>query len=174
MKVLRKTNVAFNQKLEINKKLSQSQKQLQKERLAELKLQKDRERAFDKLDKQEQQAIKTAQKLRKETVDTSNAFKVLTKRTNTAQARFKRLAAQYGETDKRTLKALKTFNRLDTRLRSINNTARDGRRDVGRYGQAFRGLGDNLKTLFIAGGVVGVIRGIGRAIDENYSKNISL
>jgi len=114
--------------------------------------------------------IAAAKKQRKSTADSANAFKVLTKQVNSAQSRFKRLAAQYGETDDRTQKALSTFRRLDNQLRSINKTARDGRRDVGRYGLALSNVGASLKSLVFAGGVVGAIRGVGRAIGDAFER----
>ena len=122
-----KLNKAFKQKLQLEKQ--------------EVLLRNARVKAIDNFTKKEiaaeKRLVKESQKLRKAALDNANAFKQLTKQTNSAQARFKRLAAQYGETDKRTQKALKTFQKLDTKLRSINQTARDGRRDVGRYGTAF-------------------------------------
>ena len=111
-------------------------------------------------------SIKAAQKERKSTLDNANAFKRLSKQVNNAQARFKRLAAQYGENDKRTRKALKTFNKLDNQLRSINQTARDGRRDVGRYGTAFSGLGTSFKNILRGLVIVQGIRAIGNALRD--------
>ncbi len=110
--------------------------------------------------------LKADQKKRKSTVDNANAYKRLSKQVNFAQARFKRLAAQYGENDKRTRKALKTFNRLDARLRSINQTARDGRRDVGRYGLAFGKFGTSLRNIARGLIIVQGLRAIGNAIRD--------
>ena len=163
-------NVAFKEKLELDKRILNAQKQLQRERLSELKLQKDREKAFDRADKQEKIAIKSAQKLRKQAIDNANAYKVLTKQVNNAQARFKRLAAQYGVNSKEAVRANIKFAQLDDRLRRINKTARDGRRDVGRYGLAFREVGISLKSLFLAGGVVGIIRGVGAAFTDAFER----
>ncbi len=188
---IEKLNKSFNQKLEIDKqriKLEQALNIANSEQVkqnVQIKLQLAEQ---NKLNKQietqklkdlgvikktlaeRNREIKAAQKLRKSTVDNANAYKVLTKRVNIAQARFKRLAAQYGETDSRTQKALNTFEKLDSRLRKINKTAKDGRRDVGRYGIAMQELGGGLKTLFLAGGVIGVIRGIGRAFGDAFSR----
>ena len=72
----------------------------------------------------------------KESLTQLNAFQRLTKQTNEAQMRFKALAAQYGLNDKRTKAARKEFEKLDNKLRRVNAAARDGRRDVGRYGKA--------------------------------------
>jgi hypothetical protein len=147
-----------------------TEKQLQNARLAELRLQKQREQAFDKFEKGEKRRIKQAQKNRKEIIDSSNAYKKLTKQVNNAQARFKRLAAQHGVNSKQAIKANITFAQMDDRLRRINKTARDGRRDVGRYGLAFRNVGMSMKSLFLAGGVVGVIRGIGAALGDAFKR----
>jgi len=192
---VKKVNRAFEDKIKLDKQRLTLQKQLEKARLSELKLQKDREAAFDRADKKEQTAIKNAekliatkkkeasaivaatekerlaslklqksrqavsdkldaqqnkavvaaQKLRKTTADSANAFKILTKQVNSAQARFKRLAAQYGVNSEEAVRANIKFAQLDDRLRRINKTARDGRRDVGRYGTAFSKLGGFLK-----------------------------
>ncbi len=140
------------------------EKELKSIRLAELKLTKDRERAFDKFEKQQQKNIKTAQKARKQTIDSANAFKKLSKQTNAAQARFKRLAAQYGVTSKAAINAGNTFRKLDDRLRKINKSARDGRRDVGRYGLALQKVRGSLSTGLGALGITAGIAGLGRVI----------
>lgn len=126
-----------------DKEILKTQKQLEKARLAELKLQKDRERAFDRFEKKRQQEIKQAQRSRKATIDGANAYKRLTKQVDNASNRFKRMSAQYGATDARTIKAKKNFDRLDASLRRINQDARDGRRDVGRYGLALKNVTGN-------------------------------
>ena len=167
---VKKVNKAFEDKIKLDKQRLVLEKQLEKARLSELKLQKDREKAFDRADKQEKIAIKNAQKLRKANIDSTNAYKKLTKQVNNAQARFKRLAAEFGVNSKQAQKANITFAQLDDRLRRINNTAKDGRRDVGRYGLAFREVGISLKSLFLAGGVVGVIRGIGAAFGDAFER----
>lgn len=145
-------------------------KATEKERLSQIKLQQDREKAFIKADKEQKKATASAQKSRRVTADQANEFKKLEKSVNTAQARFKRLAATYGETDKRTKQALKTFNRLDDSLRKINNAAKDGRRDVGRYGLAW---GKVKATISKGAGLLLVatgIRAIGRAMGRNFDR----
>ncbi len=148
------------------KEMQKLDKQIEKDRLAEIKLAKAREKAFDDFEKQQQKNIKTAQKARKATADNANAFKKLTKQTNAAQARFKRLAAQYGITSKIAETARKRFEKLDNELRQINNTARDGRRDVGRYGLAFQKVKGFLSTGLGALGITAGIAGLGRAISN--------
>ena len=160
-KELAKTDKA---KIKIATDAANSIKKQQQARLADIKTQKDRERAFDKFEKQQQKNIKTAQKARKQTIDSANAFKTLSKQTNTAQARFKRLAAQYGITSKAAINAGKTFKKLDDRLRKINNSARDGRRDVGRYGLALQKVRGALSTGLGALGITAGIAGLGRVI----------
>lgn len=98
----------------------------------------------------------------KESLTQLNAYQRLTKATNEAQMKFKTLAAQYGVNDKRTRAARREFEKLDVKLRSVNNAARDGRRDVGRYGKALQGLRGNamrVAAVFGAGaGLFGIIR----------------
>jgi hypothetical protein len=78
-------------------------------------------------------------------LDAENAYKKLTKETNEAQAEFKRLAAQFGVNSEQAQKAFKTFEKLDTQLREVNNAAKDGRRDVGRYKDALQEIEEELK-----------------------------
>ena len=67
-------------------------------------------------------------------------YKRLTEQTNIAQANFKRLAAQFGANSKEAKEARQEFDRLDEQLREVNDAARDGRRDVGRYEKGVEGL----------------------------------
>jgi len=146
------------------KELIKVDKEIERERLAEIKLAKAREKAFDDFEKQEKKNAKTAEKLKKTTADNSNAYKILTKRVNIAQDRFKRLAAQHGKNSKQALGALRAFEKLDNELRQINNTARDGRRDVGRYGLAFQKVKGLLSSGLGALGITAGIAGIGRVV----------
>jgi TP901 family phage tail tape measure protein len=95
----------------------------------------------------------------KTTRESSNAFKVLTKQTNDAQAKFKKLAAQFGVTSKQARKARREFQTLDNKLRKVNDAARDGRRDVGRYGKALQGIKGGIARLGLAFGGLRAITG---------------
>ena len=55
---VKKVNKAFEDKIKLDKQRLVLQNQLEKARLSELKLQKDREKAFDRADKKEKDAIK--------------------------------------------------------------------------------------------------------------------
>ena len=93
----------------------------------------------------------------KESLTQLNAYQRLTKATNEAQMKFKTLAAQYGVNDKRTRAARREFEKLDVKLRSVNAAARDGRRDVGRYGKALQGLrGNAMRVAGIFGAGLGI------------------
>lgn len=69
----------------------------------------------------------------KEVNSNRNAYEQLTKDTNDAQKRLKALAAEFGANSDQAKEARKEFEQLDDRLREVNDAARDGRRDVGRY-----------------------------------------
>lgn len=86
-----------------------------------------------------------------------SAYEKLTKETNEAQREFKNLAAQYGLLDKRTVKASRDFEVLDDKLRKVNNAARDGRRDVGRYELALQSVKGS------AGKLIGILGQLGIA-----------
>ena len=96
---------------------------------------------------------KAEEKEKRNVLQSTNAYKKLTRVTNAAQFQFKSLAAEFGVNSKQAQNALTRLNKLDKTLRQINNTAKDGRRDVGRYGLATKKLGANFKS--IATGLVG-------------------
>lgn len=96
--------------------------------------------------------------LAKDTLKLTNAYTKLTKETNKAQAEFKRLAAEFGVNSKQAKAAKVEFDKLDDKLRKVNNAANDGRRDVGRYGLAWGGVGNLLKSGL---GVLGITSAIG-------------
>lgn len=107
--------------------------------------------------------------LAKDTVNLGNAYQKLTRETNKAQAEFKRLATQFGVNSKEAKNAKKSFDELDSKLRKVNDAAKDGRRDVGRYGIALQGIGSQLRIGFgalgITAGVAGLVGVVGNAIN---------
>lgn len=117
-------------------------------------VEKERARLQQNLSKLEDQRIKQNFELReqirqqtkeltdqaKETLNNRNAFEDLTKRTNEAQKQFKALAVEFGINSQQAQKAQKQFEELDDQLREVNDAARDGRRDVGRYRLALEKL----------------------------------
>lgn len=99
--------------------------------------------------------------------EANNAYKVLTKRTNEAQAEFKKLAAQFGVNSKEAKEAKKQFDELDEQLREVNDAAKDGRRDVGRYEKAWSGLNNTLGKLGVLALLLKLIEGISNAWSSN-------
>ena len=149
---------------ELEESLKQRRSGLTEEQKLQAKLDKLRKGELDQTIKlrtainEETKAIKANNK---SLLETTTAYKKLTAQTNKAQLEFKELAVQFGINSKQAKNALINFNRLDKSLRAINNTARDGRRDVGRYGIATKGLGKNLASLGTnLVGSLGVIGGI--------------
>lgn len=63
----------------------------------------------------------------KESMTQLNAYEKLQKVTKKAREETKRLAAQYGINDKRTVISRKRYEQLDTRLQHLNRTASNGR-----------------------------------------------
>jgi len=136
-------------------KLEISEKQ-QVEQLAKLRAELNRK------NKAQRDSIKAAN-------DESNAYKKLTNRVNSAQAQFKRLAAQFGINSKQAKQARIALDGVQKEMMQIDAAARDGRRNVGRYGTAFKGLGNGLKSIggrFLA--VTALIYGLGRAIVSSF------
>jgi len=91
------------------------------------------------------QQRKETKQLAREELGLVDAYERLRKATNKAQLEFKQLASQYGVNSKQAQKAKIQFDKLDARLRRINNAAKDGRRDVGRYGMALNKAGSMIK-----------------------------
>ncbi len=164
----KKMNTEFVKAQKIEKDTIKNSKALQKARLDELRLQKQREQAFDKFEKQQQRNLKLQEREAKAIRDSKNEYKQLSRKVNESQAEFKRLAAAHGVNSTQARKAKVTFDALDKKLRGVNNAARDGRRDVGRYGLALQGVrGAALRmaaALGIAGGGFMAFRKIGSVI----------
>ena len=135
---------------ELNKVLIQQQKitqEQQKTQQAKLRTDKLVEQQTERTTKATVRSTKAADLL-------TNKYRQLTTSTNAAQLEFKQLAAEFGVGSKKAEVARKKFQKLDTKLRSINDAAKDGRRDVGRYGTALGGVGNTLKKVAGAFGIV--------------------
>jgi len=111
-----------------------------------------------------QELNKANRLLARETLGLIKPHEKLTRATDKAQKEFKDLAAQFGVNSTQARKASKRFETLDDRLRKVNNRARDGRRDVGRYGLALT----KLRSIAVTGlgilGLTSLVAGLGRAI----------
>lgn len=132
------------------------------------KVEKDRRKLSEKLKELDDDRTKANFELReeirlqtkelrdqaKESKAVENAYKTLTKRTNEAQADFKKLAAQFGANSKEAREARKRFEEFDEQLREVNDAAKDGRRDVGRYEKGVKNLNNTLGKLGILAIVV--------------------
>jgi phage-related minor tail protein len=128
---------------------------------ARVKLVESQTKEAKELAKVNAQLAKNKKELRdsaKEVIKLDNAYDELVRSTNQAQKNFKRLAAQFGVNSKQAQNARKEFDKLDDRLRTINTASKDGRRDVGRYGTALKGVGGQLL------GAAGIVGGVDLAI----------
>ena len=154
-KGIQRVNEELKKSEQIKKADLQLDKQKEKleQRLANLNNEKSKQNAL--LNEQVRRAAKAQRDQAKATLDGSNAFEKLKRSTNKAQLEFKKLAAQFGVNSKQAQAARKRFEVLDNRLRRINNAARDGRRDVGRYGLALQKAGGALKRFAGAFGLIG-------------------
>lgn len=135
------------------------------ERLAQL----DDDRVKANFDLREQVRLQTKE-LRdnaKAAAESNNAYRVLVKRTNDAQAEFKRLAASTDATKKEVREAEKAFIELDKELREVNKRARDGRRDVGRYEQGVKSLTKTFKAFASATIVLKILELLQGSVAQN-------
>jgi hypothetical protein len=137
---IRETEKAINDTVKATEQLDKVEKK-------RLKLEAD---LLELEDKRVEQNALLAEKLRqqrkalrdnaKEALNTRNAYQNLTKATNEAQMEFKRLAVEFGINSKEAKEAHKVWKNLDDDLREINDAAKDGRRDVGRYEKVIESL----------------------------------
>lgn len=165
------------------KEISAALDKSNKAKKAANKLDKDRERIETKLSqlrtaKSKQNAILNEQAKRlakaqrdeaKAILDSGDAYEKLKRNTNQAQLEFKKMAAQFGVNSKQAKKAKKEFEKFDNELREINQHAKDGRRDVGRYSDAIKGSVGQLRNFASALGVVGGVQLLTRTIRDAFN-----
>ncbi len=115
--------------------------------------------ANKKLIADEEKKEKATQKAIKSTNFLSSAYGKLQAKVKKAEQELKQIAATFGVNSKEAQKAAKSFGKLEDKLAKINNLARDGRKNVGRYelglGGATRGALSLGKSLVGAFGIVG-------------------
>jgi hypothetical protein len=135
------------------------------QRLAEL----DDERVQANFDLKEQIRLQTKEMRdnARAAANAGNAYEQLKKQTNEAQAEAKKLAAEFGVNSKQAREAIKQFERFDNQLREVNETMRDGRRDVGRYEQGTKRLTTAFKAFATATIVLKVFELLGSSIQNN-------
>lgn len=146
-KNVEKVEKSLNQVVESTKGLDKIEKERARlqERLKDLE--DGRAKANFELKEQIRLQSKQLRDNAKASKESENAYKVLTRQTNEAQAEFKKLAAELGVNSKEAKKAKKEFDRLNDQLEEINKEAKDGRRDVGRYSIAVENLSKEMGGL---------------------------
>ena len=83
----------------------------------------------------------------KAVLSNDDAYARLSKRFNESQKRLKQVAAEFGINSKEAKAARKEFDKVADEIKAIDDAARDGRRNVGRYAQSVEKLGNKLKAL---------------------------
>jgi uncharacterized phage infection (PIP) family protein YhgE len=145
------------------------------------KVEKDRLKLQQRIDELDDDRIKANFDLReqirlqtKELRDNAKATKTagdlyekLKRDTNEAQKEFKKLAAEFGANSKQAEEARKTFNKFDEQLREVNDAARDGRRDVGRYEKGVKGLTKTFKVFASATVILKALELLQNSISQN-------
>jgi hypothetical protein len=142
---------------------------VEKTRLAEVKLAKDREAAFDKFERAQQSAnrarVKESEaitrnklaldKQRKSMVETSRAYKKLSQDSVKARKNAQDLGATFGTTSKQFKIAAAEANRLNNKLKQIDAATGVYGRSVGNYGSALKGAIGFTKQMVSALGLMG-------------------
>jgi hypothetical protein len=172
----------INEVTKNNEALIQVLKEKEKLKIAEKKLQLEENQANERAKIYLQNQKKAVKELAKEQLGLIGAYQKLTKQTNDAQKKFKDLAAQFGANSKQAKAAKAEFDKLDSTLRKINEGAKDGKRDVGRYKDEIKealaeqdvfGTSFNkIKGLFTSttGIITGVVAGIA-ALGKAYTSS---
>jgi TP901 family phage tail tape measure protein len=181
-KVQRESIDIENKSNEIRKN---TEKEAERTRLAEIKLQQDREKAFDryeqKLAKQAKdeatrnaKAAKDLERQKKLDADKNNAYKQLETNTRLLKEESKKLGAQLlnleqsGQKNTRAYKDLKTqydsvtkaAQQGDSQLKKLDKTVGDNFRNVGNYASALNGLKGALSSLGIAFGASALFKNV--------------
>ena len=156
---------------EDKRKKALTEREKLEKRLADLR--KDEAKELAKLRAEINKQAKALRDEARASVETTDAYKTLLSATNAAQMEFKKLSAEFGMNSKEAQEAYKQFVRLDDQLREINDTARDGRRDVGRYRIATEKLGKSMKALQ-AIGIITMLAKIGEFFSANEAGGAAL
>ncbi len=172
--IVEEARVKYNELTERVKDINSVRKEEQKQISKTEKLQQQlnsltSETAKDEFELKEQIRLRTKE-LRdaaKANAESADAYEDLKKRTNAAQLELKKLAAQYGANSKQAEEARKTFEALDEELREVNDAARDGRRDVGRYEKGVKSLNKTLKVFASATIVLKVLQLLQTSLSKN-------
>jgi TP901 family phage tail tape measure protein len=147
----------------LSKAKLRTEKQIQTARIAELRLQKQREQAFDKFDKKQKKAVQTSIKARKETIKQNDAYKKLNAQVSASRDRFKRLATQHGANSKQAQRAAKSYRILSKRLRGIDKAASKASGGLSR-------MGSLLKTGAGFLGLTTILFGVARAFGDAFDR----
>jgi len=172
----KESEALLQKKLRTETQLAREQERIrvQNRKIAKEKSQdlKSEKRDREALAREHQKAINNSIKSRKALINEKSAFKGLERQVNSAEARFKRLAAQYGINSKQARKAAGTFKLLDDRLRKINEEARNGKRDVGRYGKAWESA---RATILRVGAGIGIVSTVRESIEvlEEFDEKVA-
>ena len=166
-----------NQKVDEAKRLKKDQiileKKFEKARLSEIRLAKEREKAFDRYEKQQEQINKQKEREKKLLTDQNNAYKQLAANTNKLKDESKRLGAELLKLEQSGKKNTKAYRDLsqqyretsnaaktgDSQLKKLDATVGDNQRKVGMYERALRGLNGTLGALGLAFGAGFIARG---------------
>lgn len=154
---IKETEEAINKVEKAVKDLDTLEKKRIKTEQALKELEDERAKRNALLTEQLKQRRKELREEAKAALENDNAYKKLTKATNEAQAEFKELATVFGANSKEAAEARKRFIALDDKLREVNDAAKDGRRDVGRYRIATEKLNNSLKKFGVGAGAILVI-----------------
>ena len=172
---IKNSNLAYSQKLKLEKEQLANQKLLEKARLEDIRLEKAREKNIDNFNKK--------------LADQNNAYKKLSNTARDLKNESKRLGAELlhlEQTGKKNTKEFALIERqykettaqaivLDQKLKKLDSTVGDNFRNVGNYSSATDKLRSAFNRLGISIGIGMVVRGAGKSLVdfEENSANIA-
>lgn len=134
---------------------------VEKVRLAEIKLQQAREKSFDDYEKGLKKQADAQAKAAAAAQKAASPYNQLSKQLDELRQKAKDVGAQFGQNSEEFKKAAKPVQELDAKIKGIDQTLGQSQRNVGNYGNAFSGVlrqyipfgdstlkvSENLKTL---------------------------
>jgi len=160
---LKKTNVAFEQKLKLDKQIIAAQTKISQGRTKE-------GQQLQTLKTQLQFEARERKKVSNETLKLTGAYAKESARLKELRTKYKDLAISEKGVSKEQAILLRQVTQLDSKLKKIDTTVGQSQRNVGNYRNSLKGVATSMKGILFAGGVAGVVLGIGRAFKDAFNR----
>ena len=109
-------------------------------------------------------------KVANETLKLTGAYAKESARLKELRTKYKDLAISEKGVSKEQAILLRQVTQLDSKLKKIDTTVGQSQRNVGNYRNSLKGVATSMKGILFAGGVAGVVLGIGRAFKDAFNR----